>query len=226
MSKALAELQKAIGYRFHDEGLLQEALAHRSQAAVKDDQPFNNQRLEFLGDAVLGNVVAHVLYTQYAQDAEGDLSRKLVALVKGETLTKIAKNLALNFYLSLSESEEKQGGRNTASNLEDALEALIGAIYLDGGIAHAQAFVQRHWHDEIQNLTQLQPEPKTALQEHVQARGLPLPQYSVIEETGAAHAPIFTVKVAVRGAADAIGMGANKKQAEREAASNMLAQLK
>jgi len=206
--------------------LLREALTHRSQAYVdRNDKPFHNQRLEFLGDAVLGTIIAEAMFAAFPDDAEGVLSRKLVALVNGETLAAVAKSLGIGDVLDMSESEEKHGGRGLQSNLEDACEAVIGAIYLDGGLDAARSFVMRHWQSHIAALAHLRKDPKTELQEVVQAQGWPLPHYEVVATEGPAHAPIFTIRVHVQGQEGVDASGANKKQAEREAAARMLAQL-
>lgn len=218
-----AALQLRLGYRFKDEYLLREALTHRSQALVDAaNRVFNNQRLEFLGDAILGAVIAETMVRLFPDDPEGILSRKLVALVNGDTLVKVAHALNLGEALDISESEERHGGRALASNLEDACEAIIGAIYLDAGHDAAKAFVLRHWQTHIEGLEHLRKDPKTELQEVVQAQGLPLPEYEVVSTTGPAHAPHFTIAVKVQGMQPVEGKGASKKLAEREAAAAML----
>lgn len=219
-------LQERLGYHFTNAMLLKEALTHRSRALVDgNDQAFNNQRLEFLGDAILGAIIAEQVVRSFPHDAEGVLSRKLVALVNGDTLVSVAAALNLGEALDISESEARHGGRALPSNLEDACEAIIGAIYLDGGLNLARDFVLRHWKTHIQALEHLRKDPKTQLQEVVQGRGLPLPLYEVISSTGPAHAPEFTVHVHVAGYAPVQGIGANKKLAEREAAEAMLAKV-
>lgn len=226
MSDGLEQFQARAGYVFRDSMLLREALTHRSQALVDGhERPFHNQRLEFLGDAVLGTIIAEAMYTAFRDDAEGVLSRKLVALVNGETLALVAKSLGIGEVLDISESEEKHNGRNLQSNLEDACEAIVGAIYLDGGLDAARDFVMRHWNTHIEALAHLRKDPKTELQEIVQGEGWPLPHYEVLSAEGPPHAPIFTVRVHVQGQEAVDATGANKKHAEREAAARMLAQL-
>lgn len=226
MSDTLAQFQTRLGYHFSDAMLLRAALTHRSQALIDEkDRPFHNQRLEFLGDAVLGTIIAEAMYEAFPDDAEGVLSRKLVALVNGETLAAVAKALGVGDVLDVSDSEEKHGGRELQSNLEDACEALIGAIYLDGGLDAARSFVMHHWHAHIAALAHLRKDPKTELQEVVQGEGWPLPHYEVVATEGPSHAPIFTIRVHVQGQESVDATGANKKQAEREAAARMLAQL-
>lgn len=219
-------LEDALGYHFIHQELLEEALTHPSSALVDEaGQPFHNQRLEFLGDTVLAIIIATALFEKYPQDAEGVLSRKLTALVKGETLSRIGAQINLGAYLVLSESEARQGGRALASNLENAMEALIAAVYLDGGLAAARALVLRFWDAEIATLKTLQKDPKTALQELVQGKGLPLPEYVLLAAEGAAHAPLFTVEVRVQTLEPQTGQGHSKKLAERAAAAAMLASI-
>lgn len=219
-------LEKEIAYQFSDKTLLQESLTHPSCAVRSaSGQAFHNQRLEFLGDAVLAVILAEALFKHYPEDAEGHLSRKLTALVKGATLSKMAQTIDLGEYLTLSESEHKQGGRALASNLENAMEALLGAVYLDGGLHAAQAIVLRLWDGEIQQARNTNKDPKTALQEAVQGKGLPLPNYVLLREEGASHAPVFTVEVQVQGHVSQQAQGASKKQAERAAAAVMLEKL-
>ncbi len=172
----LNKLQARLGYRFGKEALLELALAHRSQGYIDEtNHPLNNQRLEFLGDAVLGMVIAEMLYFHFPQAAEGDLSKRLVALVNGATLTEIATEWELGIVLDLSESEAAHGGRANASNLEDACEAIVGAVYLDGGLEAARALITRFWGARLAQLTTAPKDAKSALQEWAQARSLPLP---------------------------------------------------
>jgi len=221
-----AAIERILGYAFQQKRLLHQALTHRSLAKTEaSGASYNNQRLEFLGDGVLGMVIAEMLYHHFPEAAEGELSRRLVALVNGETLTEIARELQLGDYLHLSESEIAHDGRNNASNLEDALEALIAAIYMDGGMEAARQFIHRFWQARLETLTTAPKDPKTGLQEWAQAKGLHLPEYRVVSEEGLAHAPIFTIEVCVQGYPPVSAQAKNKKLAEREAASNMLRHL-
>lgn len=222
----LSKLQTCLGYQFRNEALLELALAHRSQGYVNEtNHPLNNQRLEFLGDAVLGMVIAEMLYAYFPHAAEGDLSKRLVALVNGATLTEIATEWELGAALDLSDSEAAHGGRANASNLEDACEAIIGAVYLDGGFDAARALISRFWGVRLAQLTTAPKDAKTALQEWAQARSLPLPEYMVESAEGPAHAPEFVIVVHVKGHGSARAHGSNKKAAEREAAALLLAKL-
>lgn len=202
--------------------MLKLALTHRSLA--REGQAVHNQRLEFLGDSVLGLMVAEMLYALYPEAQEGDLSRRLVSLVNGEHLVTIAVAMGLAEHLQLSASEEEQGGRSNASNLEDACEALLGALYLDGGLNAVRPVIERFWKPHALTLTEPPKDAKTALQEWAQARSLPLPEYVVLSAQGPAHAPDFVIEVRV---ADkhATGRAGAKRLAERQAAQALLAQL-
>jgi len=211
---------------FRESPLLKQALSHPS-CSQQDAEgfPYNNQRLEFLGDSVLGMLVAEMLYTLYPNEPEGDLARRLSALVCGAVLVDVARSIKLGDALILSQSEEDNQGRDNASNLEDACEALIGALYLDGGLEAARHFVTEHWLERAQSIASPPKDPKTSLQEWAQGRGLPLPHYEVMERTGPAHAPEFTVRVTVQGHGSAEAVANAKKYAEREAARLLLEQL-
>ena len=209
-------LQSRIGYRFRDESLLKLALTHPSLAKAH-----SNQRLEFLGDAVLGAVVAHILYAMFPTEQEGELARRHSALVCAQTLTQIARDIDLGDALCIASSEV----RDNASNLEDALEALIGAIYLDGGFTAAEAFIKHQWHDLAQKVTAPPKDAKTALQEWAQARGLPIPDYTVLDTSGPAHAPVFTIEASVVGHEPAQAKASSKRAAEQQAAAQLLERL-
>jgi ribonuclease-3 len=213
-------LQTRIGYRFRDGGLLALALTHPS---VLKQQ--SNQRLEFLGDAVLGAIVAHVLYGMYPHEQEGELAMRQAALVRGSTLTQVARDIELGEALTLGLSEVQSQGRANPSNLEDALEALVGALYLDGGMAVAEAFVLPRWKAMAEKVEIAPKDAKTALQEWAQARGLPVPAYRLVGSAGPAHAPQFTIEVAVQGQPPAQAMAAAKRMAEQLAASILLKKL-
>ncbi|MAR56254.1 MAG: ribonuclease III [Rickettsiales bacterium] len=202
-----------------------QALTHPSCAQKKDGLPFNNQRLEFLGDSVLGLLIAELLYTMYPDAPEGELARRFAALVCGETLVAVALSIGLDQALILSDSEEDNDGRHNPSNLEDACEAMIGALFLDGGYDMARQFVHRHWHELALKLNEPPKDPKTTLQEWAQKQGLPLPEYQVIETHGPSHAPVFTIEVTVEKRGSAQAQAKSKKAAERDAAAALLAQV-
>ena len=220
----LSALQQHLGYQFRNEALLRLALTHRSLA--REGVDISNQRLEFLGDSVLGLTIAEMLYARYPNEAEGDLSKRLVSLVNGEQLARIARTMQLGELIAMSSGEEEQGGRENPSNLEDACEALLGAIYLDGGIEAARSIVERYWGEQANAMTSPPKDAKTALQEWAQARGLPLPEYALISSDGPSHAPNFVIEVRVAGQEAMRAEAGVKKQAERLAAEKLLAVLK
>lgn len=212
-------------YIFQSHALAEEALTHPSAAADKNGGSAHYQRLEFLGDAVLGLVVAEMLFSLFPDETEGELARRQAALVCGETLVPIAKEMELGALLRLSRSEEANSGRENASNLEDAAEAVIGAVYLDGGLEPARNLIRRYWLPYAKQAKEAPKDPKTALQEWAQARSLPLPEYRVLSEDGPAHAPEFLIEVEVQGQPQAQASGPSKKLAEREAARLLLEKL-
>jgi ribonuclease-3 len=214
------QLQTIIGHIFHDQSLLKTALTHRSLGGG-----VHNQRLEFLGDSVLGMLIAELLYSEFPAEAEGDLSRRLVSLVNGEQLAEIALELGLGDLLKLSNSEEEQGGRHNPSNLEDAMEALLGAVYLDGGLEAARELITRFWKPRATAMKTPPKDAKTALQEWAQARSLPLPEYLVISAEGPSHAPLFVIDAVVQGQPPARAEAGTKRLAERLAAQALLAKL-
>ena len=216
---ALADLQTRLGYAFRDARLLQRAMTHRSFGAD------HNERLEFLGDSVLNLVVAHLLFDRLATMPEGDLSRVRANLVKQETLHQLALHLELPGRMRLGEGELKSGGTRRASILADALEAVIGAVYLDGGFDAAHALVQRLFAKvEIRpDMQAAEKDPKTQLQEWLQGRKLPLPKYTVIGTSGAAHRQTFEVACEVPDLKKhERGSGASRRAAEQAAAAALL----
>lgn len=216
-------LQKIIGYTFRDARLLELALTHRSLAHASGD--VSNQRLEFLGDSVLGLAVADMLYELFPAEPEGDLSKRLVGLVNGDQLVNIAQQWKLGEYLFMSAGEAEQGGRENRSNLEDACEALLGAIYRDGGFEAARGVITRFWKPLAEASISPPKDAKTTLQEWAQGRGLPLPEYAVISAEGPSHAPNFVIEVRVKGCEPVRAEARVKKQAERLAAEKLLATL-
>lgn len=220
---ALSELQIRLGYAFRDRALLLQATTHRSFGAD------HNERLEYLGDSVLNLAVAHLLFTQLSQLPEGDLSRVRANLVKQDTLQALALQIGLPEVIRLGEGELRSGGRKRPSILADALEAVIGAVYLDGGYGAAQSLVERLFRNvEIQPQMQAAAkDPKTELQEWLQARKLALPQYAVMATTGAAHRQTFEVACEVRELRQSQrGMGPSRRAAEQAAAQALLDILK
>jgi ribonuclease-3 len=215
----LASLQDRMGHAFGDVRLLQQALTHRSFSSE------HNERLEFLGDSVLNLAVAHLLYEQLSTLPEGDLSRVRANLVKQETLHSLALEMGLSSCIRLGEGELKSGGSRRASILADALEALIGAVYLDGGYAAAQGLIGRLFGRlEIRpDMQAAAKDAKTELQEWLQARKMALPRYAVIATTGAAHRQTFEVACEVSELRQyGRGSGSSRRAAEQAAAASLL----
>jgi len=223
-------LQQAIGYRFRDRGLLEHAMTHTSRAnedvsgGVRD-----NESLEFLGDAVLGFLIADVLFSEFPDSDEGQKSKIKAALVSTTTLAHLAESLSLGDHLLLGRGEEKTGGRRKQALLADGYEALIAAIYLDGGIEHVRAFIVREFApllEEARNAGVTGQDFKSALQELLQARDLPLPEYRLVSTFGPDHRKQFEIEVVVRGEGLAVATGSSKKDAEQEAARAALEKLR
>ena len=212
-------LRARLGYPSRDEALIEAALTHRSAGGD------NNERLEFLGDGVLNCVIADLLYREFPDADEGELSRLRATLVRQEALAQIAGSLDLGAQLRLGPGELRSGGHRRESILADALEALIGAIYRDAGLGPAQAFIRRHWRARLEEMRSPPRDPKTSLQEWAQGRGLALPDYQVVEVGGAAHAPRFEVSVRVAELPPARAVAGSKRAAERAAAEQLLAVL-
>lgn len=199
---------------------MEEALTHRSASA------HNNERLEFLGDALLNLIIAEYLFQRYPKAAEGELSRLRASLVKGETLADLARELKLGDWLRMGPGELKSGGYRRESILSDALEAVIGAVYLDGGFGACRDLVLRLYEDWLARLSSASElkDPKTRLQEYLQARQRPLPVYNVLEIHGEPHAQSFTVECVVVDLRT-IAVGSSRRKAEQEAARLLLEQM-
>lgn len=211
-------LEEKIGHVFKTKKLLEEALTHASVIDSKN----NNERLEFLGDRVLGLIIADMLYQTFPQEEEGALAKRHTGLVQQAALVSVAGKIGLSGFIRLSPSEEKAGGAQKEAILSDALEALIAAVYLDGGVAAARKFIEHFWQDRIHDDAPPPEDPKTKLQELAQGLGLPLPQYNVIAQTGSDHAPSFEVEVSVKGQGSARAKAASKRKAEKDAAEALL----
>lgn len=215
-------LREHLEHEARDTELFVAALTHRSASGR------NNERLEFLGDAVLNLLVAEMLYERFPQAPEGDLSRLRASLVSAEPLALIAQGLEIGDELQLGSGELKTGGFRRQSILADALEALIGAVYLDAGLESARHLVRRLWAVQIEALPQAEElkDPKTRLQEYLQARGHALPNYYLEEVTGEAHAQHFRVCCEVSQLAlQAVGEGSSRRRAEQQAAQKIIEQL-
>jgi ribonuclease-3 len=228
-SAELGVLEAAMGYRFRDRGLLEHALTHRSRA--NEDLTggvVDNESLEFLGDAVLGFAIADLLYRRYPDRDEGQKSKIKSGVVSAVTLARRAAHLDLGRFLLLGRGEEKSGGRLKLTLLADAYEAVIAAVYLDGGLEPARAFVEREFSRELETAgASLMPgdDYKSALQEWLQSRGRPLPDYQVVEEIGPAHRRLFRIECRVTEDVLVCGEGRTKKEAEQDAARLALARL-
>ncbi len=222
-------LQTAIGYRFRDRGLLEHAMTHTSRANEDvSGGVADNESLEFLGDAVLGFVVADLLFREFPEDDEGEKSKMKAMLVSTATLARVAEHLHLGDHLLLGRGEEKTGGRRKQALLADGCEALIAAIYLDGGVEQARAFVVRELSGFVEDLRQhgvSAQDFKSALQEFVQGHNRPLPEYRVVNAVGPDHQKQFDVEVLVAGESLARATGPSKKEAEQEAARLALSRL-
>ena len=215
-----SDLEKALGYRFKDTDIATRSLTHSSTrgAGSRGD----NERLEFLGDRVLGLAMARALIEAYPEDAEGELARRFNQLVKREACAAVARAIELGDHLILSDSEAHSGGRSKDTILADAMEALLGAIFIDGGYDKASAVVVRLWAPSLATLPKSSVDPKSALQEWAQGRGLPLPRYVETARSGPDHAPRFVSEVRITGCKPAQGTGASKRAAEQAAATAML----
>lgn len=222
MSERYGRLYRDLGYQFSDPELLEQALTHRSVGSR------NNERLEFLGDAVLSFVISGELFGRFTKIDEGRLSRLRAALVKGETLAKLARKLELGEYLRLGSGEMKTGGHRRESILADALEAVIGAVYLDSGVEAVRDLVLRLFDERLEAAspeTNLK-DPKTRLQEYLQSRRLPLPVYSVLSVEGEPHDQTFEISCRIEGLAQATrGVGSSRRRAEQAAAQQALEQI-
>ena len=215
------ELETKLGHRFKDPGLLERALTHASVRGGKTAR-FDNERLEFIGDRVLGLAIAEILNQQYTDASEGELARRYNRLVRGEACAKVARNTGLGAHLILSESEADSGGRDKTTILADAAEALLGAVFIDGGFEKARAVVRKLWQEQSEPVPEVAVDAKSALQEWAQGQGLALPKYTVVSRKGPDHAPRFTAEVIIVGKAPAQGEGASKRIAEQAAATALL----
>jgi len=224
LSVGVEPLEAALSHRFENPALLIEALTHPSARQRNAASERGYERLEFLGDRVLGLIIAQLLWQRFPDDDEGALTRRHVTLVRRETLATVAREIGLGGFIVVSSGEDAAGVRQNTSVLADVCEALIAALYLDGGLAVAQRFVERYWERRVGAAQPLR-DPKTALQEWAQARGLNLPSYTVVDTSGPPHRRRFTVTVSVSGAKSETASGTSKREAEAAAAAALLASL-
>ena len=218
--KSVQQLQTILQYHFKDEELLKTAITHRSYSKNK-----NNERLEFLGDSVLGLVISGYIFKRLDKSAEGELSRVRASLVKEEALATVARDINLGDFLLLGSGELKSGGFRRASILSDALEAIFGAIYLDAGFSQCQKSILFLYEDYLVTLPSSAElkDPKTSLQEYLQGRKIDLPEYQVTKTEGKSHDQIFTIECSISGLnIIAQGRGSSRKKAEQMAASMAL----
>jgi len=216
----MQRLEKDLEYTFKIAELLTKALTHPS--ALAPGQGIEFERLEFLGDRVLGLVVASWLFTEFPMEKEGDMAKRLTALVRKETLVDVAKTIGLDQAMVMKREKSSSQDKRLETLLADGCEALIGALYLDGGFEAAQSFIHTYWQDVLKGTLEPPRDPKSILQEWIQGHGKTPPQYVVLESSGPAHAPRFIVEVRVEGLDPVQGEGSSKRHAEKEAAQHML----
>lgn len=216
------ELETRLGYTFKNRELFKRALTHASVRSHRGTR-HDNERLEFVGDRVLGLAVADMLFELHPDASEGELARRFNRLVRGQACANVARRVGVGPYLILSESEAESGGREKETILAGALEALLGAVFIEAGFETARKIVRSLWSDLLDAMPDAIPDPKSALQEWAQGQGLSLPEYIEISRSGPDHAPLFVTEVHIPGREPARGEGPTKRQAEQAAASVMLA---
>lgn len=215
----LSGLAEILGHTFNHPDILRRAVTHASA----EPRAWNAyERLEFLGDRVVALILAEHLLDRFPHEREGSIAKRHVSLVRRETLAEVAHRIGLGRHLIVSRGEDEAGARGSDTILSDAMEAVIGALYLDGGLESARSFILRHWNPVLELDRRPPQDPKTALQEWAQGRRLPLPVYDTVAQTGPAHAPEFTVEVRVEGQTPHRAIGKSKRLAEQLAASAML----
>jgi ribonuclease-3 len=215
---ATARLEALLGHSFSDRTLVEQALTHGSGTPRRSDY----QRLEFLGDRVLGLVIAEELYRKHGADSEGQMSSRHSSLVRAETCAEIGLALGVDGFVIVGANERRKGLQKTVSVLGDVVEALIGALYLDGGLAVARRFILQHWKPVLARHAEIRKDAKTTLQEWALGRQLAIPHYEVLTREGPEHAPQFTVRLTVAGLEPVTGNGTSKRAAEMTAAEFLL----
>jgi ribonuclease-3 len=221
--RATADFEDHIGYSFNNPALLEQALTHISALSGSRNRAASYQRLEFLGDHVLGLVVSDMLFSAFPKADEGEMSRRLADLVRKEACAEVARSIELGAAIRLGASENNAGGRARTAILADVCEALVGAVFIDGGYAAASELIGRLWEPRMRAPTRPLRDAKTMLQEWAQARGLPTPAYREVERKGPDHDPEFRVTVELPDRTPAEGLGRSKRAAEQAAATAMLA---
>ncbi len=219
MSGRLDAFAERLGYLFNEPNLLRQALTHSSatQKRLK-----SNERMEFLGDRVLGLILAEMLLEYFPMEEEGEIAYRFTALAQRDALASVAEAVGIAEALTLSDGERTSGGLENPGVLADAVEAVIAAIYIDGGLEPARQFIQTQWADMMRENRRPPKDPKTTLQEWAQGKGLPLPNYRIVEQEGPDHQPTFTVEAEITGQAPVSGQGNSKRAAEQAAADAML----
>jgi len=215
---SLEKLQQSLGHQFKDTELLRCALTHSSVIDSK-----NYERLEFLGDRVLGLVIAELLYKKFPNEQEGDMAKRLASLVQGSFLAEIAAEIHLDDYILVSDAERAAGGAANVNILADVFEALTGAMYLDGGYEVCQRLIESLWGTRFYEMKKPPQHPKTALQEWAQSRSLSLPVYELVEQKGPDHAPLFLIRVSLEGFKPVEAEGRSRQEAEKLAATAFIA---
>lgn len=225
-ARKTSSFETHLGYRFKDRSLFERALTHSSARTGRPNgknAETDNERLEFLGDRVLGLAVADLITEMFGTANEGDLARRFNSLVRGETCAQVARSWQIGPFLNLSDSEAESGGRDKETILADACEAILAAVFIEAGFDAARKVVRKHWTPLVATQAR-EPaaDAKSTLQEWAQAQGLPVPVYKEIKREGPDHAPLFTAEVRIDHRRTSVGSGANKRAAEQEAATALL----
>jgi ribonuclease-3 len=219
-------ISKIINYRFKNDAILEEALTHPSlNKRNSKNQTENYERLEFLGDSILNMIVSAILFKLFPEERDGALAKRKTDLVCGSTIVNVAKEIELGDFIIMNNSERCNGGKCNLKNLENALEALIGAIYIDGGFKNVERFVTQHWEKLAKDMPIPPQDPKTSLQEWTQKNKLPLPEYELAKQTGPAHNPEFTISIRIENYGEVSVCASSKKVAEQKAAELMLEKI-
>lgn len=217
MVKPAKDLEDIIGHSFTNKALLETALTHSSTG-----EEYSYERLEFLGDRVLGLVIASLLFRDFPNEKEGDMAKRLAYLVQGQTLADLSSRLSLADFIIFSEAEAAAGGAENEHILADVFEAIIGALYLDAGLEPCRVLIETHWADVLHTMKKPPQHPKTALQEWAQGEGLQLPIYDIIGQDGPDHAPVFKIRLSVSGHNEVIATGRSRAEAEKNAAQEFV----
>lgn len=220
MHERVAVLENKIDHEFSDKTYIERALTHSSAGMAH-----NYERLEFLGDRVLGLVMAQLLFEKFPKEREGDMAKRHAALVQGKALAIVANKIDLGSLMVFSDAERAAGGAENSNILADGMEGVIGALYLDAGIEKCAVLIKELWGDLLVTMSKPPQDPKTALQEWAQGRKLPLPTYELVGKAGPDHAPVFEIKVTVEGYPAWTTTGSSRRKAEKEAAGMLLAHL-